>query len=684
MRYCLLSLIVVLLLYSSAMEAQTNVSVRRKDFKNDKPGFEEAWKHVTQGDYYYKAKGVLYTDAFDEYIKAFIYNNSNPELNYKIGVAALMSDNKEEAAGFFIKALELKSDVADDILFLTGHALQYSGNFSEAVDKLNSYLDSPGKKPEKNIIMAKKFIDECNSSMILTKDTLRIGINNAGAAINSSADDYSEIFSADGNTMFLASRRELPGSGNNYPDSKFDENIFISRLNNDIWGSAVIAGKNLATKYCESPLYLNSAGDRLYIYAGYENNGDIMMSVNKNNKWKTPRPVKNGINTKGSETSFTFSPSGNEIYFVSDHGKDNSGGKDIYFIKKLSERKWSKPKNAGPLINTVYDEESVRFSITGDTLWFSSKGHNSIGGFDIFYSVRNKSGIWEVVKNYGYPVNTQWDEIFYQPSMTDDSTFYFASNRVGGYGGLDIYQGRIMPPIPPEPEPVVIEVVPEVLPPVVPVVVPEPVKEPEFFLSGKIKDSETGEPVIAKIDIIDIETDTSIITTVSNDLDGSYKVIIPKKKSFMIDIRATGFLSEKKQIEIPETYVQDVFYLDAALMKMKIGKRVVLNNILFESGKSILTSGSYTELDRLLKILQDNPLMKIEISGHTDKTGSEAINSKLSADRAKAVVEYLVQKGIDRSRIESKGFGSLQPVSDNATPQGRGKNRRVEFKILEF
>jgi outer membrane protein OmpA-like peptidoglycan-associated protein len=696
MRYYLQSLIVLFLLSSLVLEAQTDVTVRRKDFKLGQPGFDEAWNHVADGNAYFAEKGIWYGNAFDEYLKAIVYNNSNPELNYKTGVSALYSDNKEEAAGFLLKALELKKDVTEDILLLTGRALQYSGRFSEAIEKFNDYLNSQVKKSKANISLAKKFIEECNSALLVIKDTLRIGINNLGASINSDADDYSELFTADGKTMYFASRRELPKSGNRNRDSKFDENIFISRQNNGSWELALSAGKQITTKYCETPLYINSTNDRLYIYAGYENGGDVKMSEFKKGEWRTPGPIPFGINSRGSETSFTFSPSGNEIYYVTDKGKDNIGGKDIYFIKKLSDRKWSKPQNAGPEINTIYDEESVRFSKMGDTLWFSSKGHNSIGGFDIFYSVKNQAGEWGPARNCGYPVNTSWDEIFYYPSPVDDSSFFFVSNRSGGLGGLDIYQGRILPPkpviVPPAPpkrDTVIIRdtvvVVKEVAPPPpAPVVQQEPVKELVLYLTGKVKDSETGGPVMAKIDVIDISTNLLVVTTASSDVDGSYRVRLPAKKSYMIDLRATGFLSDMKRINIPESYSQDSYNLNVALIKVKVGKKVVLKNILFETGKAILTSGSYTELDRLLNIMKDDPQMKIEISGHTDKTGTEPLNFKLSQDRAKAVVEYLVQKGIERSRMEFKGFGSLQPIADNATSQGRAKNRRVEFKILEF
>jgi outer membrane protein OmpA-like peptidoglycan-associated protein/tetratricopeptide (TPR) repeat protein len=696
----ILNCLIVLFLFSSLLaEAQIDVSVKRKDFKIAKEGFNEAWKHVSDGDSYYNKEGIWYTSAFDEYIKASVYNNSNAELNYKTGIAALYSDKKEKAAEFLVKAYTLKPDVAEDILIQTGCALHYAGRYTEAIEKLEAWSASPGKKNKNDVALARRVSDECKSAILITQDTLRIKIENAGVNINSDADEYSELFSADGKTIYFGSRRQLPKSGKRYDDTKFDENIFISNKQESAWNPATVAGKNLVTKFNETPLFIDPLGTRLFVYAGYENNGDIKVStVNKKGEWKSPVPISYAINSNGSETSFSFSPTGNEIYFVTDGRKDNMGGKDIYFIKRLSARKWSKPQNAGSKINTSLDEESLRFSRTGDTLFFSSKGHNSMGGFDIFYSVKDRVGEWDSVRNYGYPVNSQWDELFYYPAPDKDSTFYFVSNRSGGTGGLDIYTGRILapepvqvviPPIIPKRDTLIIRdtivVVKEVPPPpVIPVAQPVPVKVSGIFLAGKITDSDTGEPVMAKIDIVDLKTDSVLVTSASSDVDGSYRIKLPEKKSYKVELRATGFLSDMKRIDVPENWAKDVYNLNIDLIKVKVGKKVVLNNILFETGKSILTAGSFAELDRLLIIMQENAQMKIEISGHTDKTGSEPINFKLSQDRAKAVVEYLSQKGVVRSRMEFKGFGSLQPVTENATPQGRAKNRRVEFKILEF
>jgi outer membrane protein OmpA-like peptidoglycan-associated protein len=284
--------------------------------------------------------------------------------------------------------------------------------------------------------------------------------------------------------------------------------------------------------------------------------------------------------------------------------------------------------------------------------------------------------------------------LFFHPAQGNDSSFYFVSNRSEGMGGLDIYSGRILPPEPvvipvepPKPDTVVIRdtvvVVKEIVPEPEPVI-PEPPEEEILYLIGTIKDSETGEPVMAKIDIIDLTTDLVAGTTASSDVDGTYRIKLPEKKSYMVDLRASGFLSDMKRINIPANYTEEVYKLDATLIKVKVGKKVVLNNILFETGKSILTASSYEELNRLVGILQDNPQMRIEISGHTDNTGSLDLNNRLSQNRAQAVVEYLVQKGIEHSRLEFKGYGPSQPIADNATAEGRKANRRVEFKILEF
>lgn len=428
---------------SGILPAQSDVRITKNDFQREKAGFKQAWDHIVLGDAYYDRQGIYYNNAYDHYIQALVYNSNNPELNYKTGISALYTDHKEEAAGFFLKALESESDVAGDILFYTGRALQYAGRYDEAVEKLNGYLKSKVKKTDSNVILAKRFIEECNSAAIITKDTLQIEITNTGANINSESDDFSPVITYDGSTIYFASKRKIKNSTNSSIDTRLDDNIYFSRIINGKWGIASIAGNGLISQYNEAPVSIDSSETKLYIYSGSENGGDIMMSVLKKGDWKTPESVPLNINSIGSETSLAFSPSGNEVYFVTNEGKDNLGGHDIYFITKTVDKKWSKPQNCGSGINSAYDEQSVSFSASGDTLWFSSKGHNSIGGFDIFYSVRNPDGRWGKAINAGYPLNTPWDDLFHSTSPALGNIFYFSSNRSGGFGGLDIYMGRI-------------------------------------------------------------------------------------------------------------------------------------------------------------------------------------------------------------------------------------------------
>jgi tetratricopeptide (TPR) repeat protein len=437
------SLAILLILAPGELYSQENVKIKKSDFRGDKAGFRQAWEHVLAGDAFYSQKGANYNRAYDHYIQAIAYNNSSAELNYKTGISAIYTNRKEEAAGFFLKALELNSNVAPDLLLYTGRALQYSGNFKDAINKLSAYIKSPVTKSEEELKRATKFIDECKSAIRLIKDTIPAEITNLGQNINSGSDDFAPVFSWDGMTLYFASQKKT--GKNTAGVTSPDENIFYSRSIGGAWGVAVPAGENLTTDYNESPLWIDSSETRMFIYSGFENGGDIRMAETRKGDWKSPVDIPYSINTSYSEVSIAFSLKGDEVYFISNNPKENLGGYDIFFIKKTGEKKWSKPQNLGPAVNTLYDEQAVSLSAAADTLWFSSKGHDSMGGYDIFYSTRNENGSWSEAVNAGFPVNTIWDEIFYTPTHSGDNSFCFSSNRSGGFGGLDIYKARLLP-----------------------------------------------------------------------------------------------------------------------------------------------------------------------------------------------------------------------------------------------
>lgn len=695
LRFILLA--VAIFLAAPDITGQEDVKVIKGEFRTDKPGFENAWKSIIRGDKHYSAGVLSYPDALGQYAVAYRYNSENAELNYKLGVCQLYSVNREEALGYLLKALSVKPAVAGDILLHTGRAYQYNGNFIEAIGKYTEFMSSENRKKPQIVEKIKKYIDECNAGMLIIGDTARIDISNAGEAINSPFDDYSPVFSPDGKKFYFASRRPVQNAPlGKYSDALPDENIFIVTKSGEAWGKAFPLEGKLNTRYCEAPLSLTDNGNKMLIYTGYRGDGDIFETVLKKGVWTKPRSVGGRTNTQYPETSIAYSPDGKEVVFVSSRKKAGAGGKDIYLSRRIKGNRWSKPVNLS-ILNSPFDEESVVYSSGGDTLWFSSRGHGTIGGFDIFFSVRQADGSWGSPVNAGLPVNSVHDDIYYVPDRNNDSIFWFVSNRTGGFGGLDIYIGRLLPPEPgivPEPEP---EPEPEII-------VPEPqrvvdtvfvirevvrdtvavIPEPEFFLEGRVLDSVEETPLAARIDIIDPETHQVIASYITPGQDGSFRVNVRTKKNYMLEIRSNGYLSDMKTLDIPAGYIGKSYFTNFYLSKISVGKKVILNNIFFETGKAVLTPASYAELDKLTMIMVDNPEMRIEISGHTDNTGSAAVNTKLSLDRATAVTQYLLGKGIKAARIETKGYGSSQPVESNDTLTGRAANRRVEFKILEF
>jgi outer membrane protein OmpA-like peptidoglycan-associated protein/tetratricopeptide (TPR) repeat protein len=696
MRKSILLAVSMLLILANSVSSQQKVKVDRKEFRTDKPGFDEAWKSVVRGDKLFSKGPLSYSQAIGDYMNALLYNPENAELNYKMGVSKLYSASREQALEYFLKAYSLKPAITTDILLLTGRAYQYSGQFIEAVGKYTEYLESDTKKDDATLARVRRFIDESNSGMLIATDTFRIEIRNLGDAINSTFDDYSPVLTSDDSRLYFASRRPTAKkSSGDYADGVSDENIFLSVISNGVRGFALPLEGGLNTGFCEAPLALNNEGDRLFIYAGYKGEGDILVSELKKGVWRDPLPDIQAVNTGYPETSITLSPDGKEAFFVSAR-KKGLGGKDIYSIRSRGKR-WTKPVNMTNL-NSVDDEESVSLSRGGDTLWFSSRGHNTIGGFDIFYSVRAAEGAWGEPVNAGVPLNSVNDDMYLVQSAISDSLFFLVSNRSGGLGGLDIYSGILLPPMP---EPVVVEEaeaeiqevaipVPERVTDTVIIIrevikeVPPVVAEPEFILGGRVLDSESGEPLVARIDLIDPETYQVIASIITIEADGSFSVNVRNKKSYMAEVRSNGYLSDMRRIEIPAGYVGQSFFSNLYLNKITVGKKVVLNNIFFETGKAILTPASFAELDKMVLMMNENPSMRIEISGHTDNTGSAALNDRLSLDRARAVGAYLTGKGVATGRVESKGFGSSQPVDTNSTEQGRSVNRRVEFKILEF
>ncbi len=668
-------------------QAQEKVKIKKAEFKTEQEeGLEEAWKNIKQGDKYYKAGKGTYREAREHYLFAYKYNPDNAELNYKIGVCYLFSDDKFESINYLTRAFRTDENVAKDIRFLTGKAYHLTLEFDEAINQYRKYMESLDPKQlaqERSTI--DKLIQECENGKELVESPQRVIINNMGEQINSVGDDYNPVFAPEDSAIYFTSRREHNEKAKRSPiDNKYYEEIYVASAAGEDWEPARNMGKPVnSMNHNTAAVGLSPDGTEFYIYRGYKGGGGIYRSTLKEGKWGSPKNIPSRMRSKFRETTMCLSPDGKRFYFVSDNEKTSIGGKDIFVSRQDATGKWEEPENIGREINTPYDEEAVFISPDGNILYFSSRGHNTMGGFDVFKSERNDLGEWSPAENLGYPINSPDDDVFYK--VTNDPRFaYYSANRMGGIGGKDIYRIVFLgeeKEMRMSTEDILIAGIQEegkngFFTPAVPIAL-----DTSYVLTGKVYDSETGDGVMAKLDFIDVDLSKVVATAVANDT-GYYRAKLPEGKAYGIEITATDYLFFLDIVDVSGEESDEEIHRDFGLEKVEVGATVILENIFFETGKATLKPESFAQLEQVLKFMNSNPTVRMEISGHTDNTGSLKLNTRLSQARAEAVVDYLVEHGIDPERLDAKGYAFSQPIATNDTVEGRARNRRVEFKIL--
>jgi len=606
---------------------------------------------MKKGDYNYKLKN--YDKALDIYLSAYKTDPENDLLNYRLGNCYLKSINKAKALPYLEKAEKLNPDIEHDLYFLLASAYHQSMQWDKAIKAYTSYNDLLTLQEIKTLgPSVEKRIQECKTGKELVEKPVKVKIENIGSSINSSYPEYAPVISSDESVLMFTSRREGSTGGKDKITGEYDEDVYISYQKNNKWSAAKNVGSPVCTKEHDSNIALSNDGQKLILYKDDNGNGNIYESIQKGDKWSVPVKLPAPINTEFHESSASYSPDGKTLYFVSNR-PGGLGGRDIYYATLGANGQWENVKNIGDVINTPYDEEGVFMHPDGKTLYFSSQGHNTMGGFDIFKSVF-EDGKWGTPVNIGYPINTPDDDLFFVIAASG-MRGYYASVKEGGFGDLDIY---------------VINFIDEK--PIVYVTI----------LKGTITDAVSSQPVEADIEIIDNEKNESVAKFNSNSATGNYLVSLPSGKNYGISVNAKGYLFHSENVNIPKATGYQEIIRDIALQKIIVGSRIVLNNIFYDYDKATLRSESVAELDRLVSLLKNSNTLKIQISGHTDNKGSAEYNQNLSENRAKAVVDYLIQKGIDKSRLEYKGYGFSRPIAPNDSDAGRQLNRRTEFEIL--
>lgn len=681
--------VVLLFAGSSSLLAQKDIRIKRRNFKIDtKEGFRDAWKKIKEADDYFDKGTGFFSEALKYYKKAYKYNPDNAALNYKMGICYLSTRENKEAIEAFNKALSADEKIAIDIFYLLARAYHLDYQFENAIKNYQRCLEKDIiEELDKTSDEINVYLRQCSNAKELVNNPVRVNINNLGPNINSKYDDYGSILHPNDSILYFTSRRKTEENDERWlGDNKFYSNIYRSYKKNGEWSKAEKVPDRLRLDGNEAIVEITRSPERIYIYNGSKDNGDIYYFEKKRGKWRGPKNFTNKLNTKNKESAMCFSRDEREIYYVSSWEEQTCGKKDLFYIKKDSDGNWRDPANLGGLVNSWLNEEGVYINDIGDRIYFSSEGKNSMGGYDIFYSERDADGNWQKPINVGYPVNTPYDDFLFRLIDETGKKAYYTSIRDDSYGRKDLYEVIFLGEkkdyyLLEETSPLAWEENPDSG-----LLFKTPEKlaiDTTLYLVGNILDSTNNEGIKGKIQLIDNEKN-KIVSTYLSDTLGNYAIKLPEKKKYGVEVTAKDYLFFADQINLNQMEIKnDSIHKDFYLDKVEVGKKVVLENIYFETGKSKLKKESYEELGRVVELLKNNPSIKLEISGHTDNVGSYVANKRLSTERAKSVVEYLISKGISRSRLKYEGYSFTKPIATNDTPEGRQKNRRVEFKILE-
>jgi len=670
----------------SLFAQQKNVEFTKENFKEQKAEWKKAVSDIKDGDKFYNEGPLKYKFAIEYYLSANKLNPNNALLNFKIGNCYIYGQNQAKSLHFFEKANQLDPNVSPMIHYMFGWSHHFNLHFDKAIQEYETFKKTlTPKKDQERIIDVNKKIKECGYGKELVKHPVRVFIDDLGEEINTKYPEYAPVISADESVLMLTSRRPNTVGGEiAEEDQQYYEDIYISRKVNGKWSAAANMGKPVNTERHDATIALSPDGQKLYIYNDDNGDGNIYECDQKGDVWSKPDRMNKHVNSPSHESSACLSPDGKTIYLITDRTDLNGlGGHDVYVSHQNKKGKWMDPVNLGPIINTEYDEESGYMHPDGKTFYFASKGHTSMGGFDIFRtSVEN--GKWATPENIGYPLNTPGDDLDFVLSASGKHGYYSSFNE-HGFGEKDIYIVTFLGPE----KPVMLNTEDNLI-----ASLAQPVKqiiiEPKVavttakttILKGVISDALSQKPLEAEIDLIDNTKNEVLATFMSNAKSGKYLVSLPSGKNYGIAVRKTDYLFHSENFDLPADAAYQEVVKDIHLKNIAVGSKIVLRNIFFDFDKFTLRPESTAELERLIKLLMDVPSMRIELSGHTDSKGSAVYNQKLSENRAKAVVEYLVQHGIDGKRLEYKGFGMDQPMADNKTDEGRQLNRRTEFKIL--
>jgi outer membrane protein OmpA-like peptidoglycan-associated protein/tetratricopeptide (TPR) repeat protein len=598
---------------------------------------------------------AAYKDAMDQnYMAAIAAINKAVSIEPKfveayLSKAGIYAELKKYDSSVidFEKALQLDAVYAKTYLLPYSISLAGTGQFQKAFDAVTEFLvnptlNAPSIKAGNYRKSTYQFAIEYQKRH--PSDNYVFARKNLGDSVNSDALEYYPSLTIDGKKLIFT--RRIAG----------DEDFFESNSVNGKWGKATALGGRVNTNLNEGAQNISQDGEWIIFtgcnYPEGEGSCDLYISYKTKNGWSEAENIGPVINTDFWESSPSLSPDKRDLYFSSNQA-GTYGGKDIWVTHRNTNGKWSRPENLGPAINTSGDESCSFMYADNQTLFFNSNGHPGYGASDLFFSKKLSDSSWSIPENLGYPINTI-DEEGSLIVAADGKTAYYASEGIDSKAGLDLYSFQLREDLQP----------PRTL-----------------WVKGKVYDAKTKNGLPSSVELTDINS-RRLISKVQTDEDGNYLTTLPVGKDYAFNVNRKGYLFFSENYNI-STSSDSVYTADIPLQPIEAGAAIILKNIFFDTKKTELKPESIVELTKVIQLMNDNPNLKILISGFTDNVGQLQDNLLLSKNRSLAVINYLLSNGqIAKDRLQYKGLGAAKPIADNTTEQGKALNRRTELSVV--
>ncbi|MEJ8804208.1 OmpA family protein [Pontibacter sp. H249] len=598
-----------------------------------------------------------YREAIPYYEQVLANDPDNAKALYRAGISYMTFD-KEKSADYLYRAQKLKPNVDKELEYWLGRTDHINYRFDSAVDHFKNYQKNIKKRNyerQEEVAQLIKYAQNAKKEVANPKDVF---VKNLGGTINTAYSEHSPVISSDFNYLLFTSRGEQATGGKAARDGEFYEDIFETRrIGDDEWEPTRRVPGALNSPGHDASIQLFDNDTKMLLYSSV-NGGDILVSERQaDGSWGAPVSISDKVNTRNFESDAYITPDGNTLYYSTNNYSEN-GDLDIYVVQRNKNGSWGTPRNLGRTINTSFDDDSPYLASDG-TLFFASRGHNSMGGYDIFSAKFDSvARRWARPVNLGSPINTPDDDTYYRLAP-DGSYAYLSSYRIGGYGEKDIYTIN-------------------------------------YLRNAEVKGqvfSNVDSTLISGVELVfnSTQADKRPISyrDVTKPDSATYAVNILSGRKYQVQISRDGNLITTEEVDVPvslndTTSITQNFYIafvDTTATPATTGK-FAMQNIYYDTDKFNLRPESIRELDNIVRIMKQNPGINVSIEGHTDSRASESYNMTLGENRAGAAYDYLVKQGISPRRLVTVSYGERRPAVANDSAENMQLNRRTEFRVI--